>query len=98
MPKSGNGYEVVGDGMERSFDEIRREICFPGQDRFPPQDPSRRYWVTNSRPSDEISGSMVSKSLISGAGRSTPGTEVRVTVVAVTPRQHNLVEPRVTGK
>lgn len=78
--------------------EIRRESCF-GQGRDSDQNPREENWVTKLQASmrDSRHG-RVTKHLLSGTELINTNAAVRVTVVAMKPRQHNLVEPRVIGR
>jgi hypothetical protein len=98
MPTLRNGYAVVGDGMVGRSNEIRRESCF-GQGRDSDQTPREENWVTKLLASmrDNRRGGGT-KELLSGTESINTNAAVRVTVVAMKPRQHNLVEPRVIGR
>jgi hypothetical protein len=92
------GYAVVGDGMVGRSNETRRESCF-GQGRDSDQIPREENWVTKLQASmrDSRHG-RVTKALLSGTESINTNAAVRVTIVAMKPRQHNLVEPRVIGR
>ena len=80
--------------MNRRLNEIRRESC-RGQDR-----------VLSQKPVGALDNKLQATSRESGFrernNRCTPTisttTAVRATIVAMKPRQHNLVEPRGVGK